>query len=103
MTDKTKDKTLNAYGKPDLFPLGQLVATRHAAAVIDRFEMIDAIRRHQSGDWGDCCSDDWTSNDEALTVGLRIFSVYHTTNGVKFWIITEADRSVTTVLLPDDY
>lgn len=52
---------------------------------------------------GDCCPADAAANDAALCDGDRILSVYHTHDRVKFWIITEADRSATTVLLPDDY
>jgi hypothetical protein len=46
---------------------------------------------------------DWRTNEEALAVGLRLFSVYHAADGTKFWVITEADRSATTVLLPSEY
>ena len=55
------------------------------------------------GDWGDLCSEDKQANDDALSVGARLLSAYHTGDGRKFWIITEADRSVTTVLLPEEY
>jgi len=58
---------------------------------------------HQAGDWGDVCDDDRQANNRALTEGTRLLSVYHSATGVKFWIITEADRSVTTLLLPEDY
>ena len=58
---------------------------------------------HQAGDWGDVCDDDRQANNRALTEGTRLLSVYHSATGVKFWIITEADRSITTVLCPEDY
>ncbi|MCB9310392.1 MAG: hypothetical protein H6567_10075 [Lewinellaceae bacterium] len=66
------------------------------------------ISRHRSGDWGDCCSDDAALNDTALQDGGRLFSVYHIPQGLyalesKVWIITEHDRSYTTVLFPSDY
>ena len=61
------------------------------------------IQRHQAGDWGDVDSHDRQANDRALIEGTRLLSVYHATKGIKFLLITEADRSVTTVLLPDDY
>lgn len=70
---------------------------------IPPFEIIRAIRRHAHGDWGDLDDEDRTANDRALKEGTRLFSSYHTTEGVRFWIITEADRAVTTVLLPDEY
>lgn len=63
------------------------------------------LGRHMLGDWGDCCPEDWRANDEALTPGEeeRVFSVYEIAPGEKVWIITEWDRSMTTVLLPSEY
>jgi hypothetical protein len=58
---------------------------------------------HHSGDWGDVGPEDHAANVRALVEGTRLFSVYHSQTGVKFWIITEADRGATTVLLPEDY
>jgi hypothetical protein len=60
------------------------------------------LGRHVRGDWGDLDDEDKQRNDEALTLGSRIFSAY-LVEGVKFWVITEADRSVTTILLPEEY
>ena len=85
------------------FPLGQVVATANATRVLSHDEMFAALARHVRGDWGDVCEEDWQANDLDLVAGERLLSVYHTSAGVKFWIITEADRSVTTVLLPEDY
>lgn len=86
------------------FALGQTVSTSNAMATLNPEDAFSALRRHASGDWGDCGPVDWESNDLALANGEdRIFSVFHDRNGVKFWIITEWDRSVTTVLLPEDY
>jgi hypothetical protein len=70
---------------------------------IPQEEIFSAIQRHQAGDWGDVSDEDRSANDQALIQGTRILSAYRATNGTKFWIITEADRSVTTVLLPEDY
>ena len=70
---------------------------------IERQEILDAFWRHESGDWGDVCAEDKEANETALQFGGRLFSVYHNSKGVKFWIITEADRSVTTILLPSEY
>lgn len=61
------------------------------------------LARHVSGDWGDIGSEDWEENEFALDKILRLFSVYHLKNGTKIWIITEADRSSTTILLPSEY
>lgn len=86
-----------------LFPLGKLVATPGVLDNIPTPYIYEAIQRHQSGDWGDLCREDREQNDRALERGERLLSSYRTPFGVKFWIITEADRSVTTVLLPDEY
>jgi len=84
------------------FSLGQVVATRGAYETLDVADIGTALRRHMAGDWGDVCAEDRQANEDALASGGRLFSVYHA-GGVKFWIITEADRSATTVLLPDEY
>lgn len=86
-----------------LFPMGRLLATPAAIAAINGDELVNALDRHLSGDWGDVCAEDRSQNDRALKNGARLLSVYHTAAKVKFWIITEADRSATTVLLPSDY
>jgi hypothetical protein len=62
-----------------------------------------ALGRHTRGDWGDVDEHDRQENERSVTHRLRLFSVYHDRNKVKFWIITEADRSATTILLPEDY
>jgi hypothetical protein len=85
------------------FPLGELYITSNANDVLAREDITHALRRHISGDWGDCCPEDKETNDRALIEGTRLFSVYQDSNQVKFWIITEHDRSVTTILLPEDY
>lgn len=85
------------------FPYGRMVMTRGAAEEIHEMEMLEAIRRHLSCDWGDVNQDDARMNEIALRDGYRLFSVYHTRAGKKFYIITEADRSATTVLLPEEY
>lgn len=94
----TKDRTRL------LFPLGQIVAT---PGVLEVFEESGAnpreyIARHQCGDWGSVPPEDWRSNDEALIHGGRVLSAYMV-KGIKIWIITEWDRSVTTLLLPSEY
>lgn len=87
------------------FPLGQLVATPGALAAAQRSgdNLACFIRRHVQGDWGELCSDDMQENEFSLQNGLRLLSAYRLKNGPKIWIITEADRSVTTVLLPEEY
>lgn len=85
------------------FHPGHLMITRNAKDVLPRVEVNAAINRHLQGDWGDVCQSDWQLNEDALKQGDRLLSVYHTQDGEKFWIITESDRSATTVLLPSDY
>ena len=83
--------------------LGQVVATANAASTLPQDEVMVALRRHASGDWGDVDDSDRAANDAAVEAGDRLLSVYHTKGGTKFWIITEWDRSVTTLLLPSEY
>lgn len=85
------------------FRLGRIVATPNALSQLTQEEILTGIQRHQAGDWGDVCADDKQANDQALVERTRILSAYHAANGTKFWIITEADRSSSTVLLPEDY
>lgn len=94
---------MNATKESIPFELGQTVITREALASLNQHDVESAIRRHTLGDWGDCDKEDWQLNDEAVGEELRLFSIYHDREGTKFWIITEADRSATTVLLPSDY
>lgn len=89
--------------KGPLFELGQMVSTPGALAALTREEITKALARHHRGDWGDVGRHDWRANEEALTEGLRLFSVYHSETDQKFWVITEADRSSTCVLLPEEY
>ncbi len=85
------------------FPLGKLFVTPGVLEKLPVIEVNIAIKRHTRGDWGDVCEEDARENEFSLKEGFRLFSVYHTHAGTKFWIITEADRSVTTVLLPTEY
>ena len=88
---------------PAFVPLGRTVATPAALAAVSPLDIAAALRRHSSGDWGDVDPDDRAANDAALKSGERLLSVYRSATGTTFWVITEADRSATTVLLPDDY
>ena len=95
----------NVYVLPQRsrFPLGVCYVTAAAEEALMAADIETALNRHAQGDWGDVCDEDRQANDAALSDGERLLSVYHARNGIKFWIITEADRSATTVLLPDDY
>jgi len=90
-------------GKDQTFTLGNVVATSGAFAAISRNEIIAGLHRHSAGDWGDVCDEDKTANAVSLVKGWRLVSAYHSAAGRAFWIITEADRSRTTVLLPEEY
>jgi hypothetical protein len=84
-------------------PLGLVVATPGALAELTEEVRTRSLARHARGDWGDTGPEDWAENELSLAEGFRLLSVYHTPEGLKFWVITEADRSVTTILLPDEY
>ena len=99
-------KTVNVATK---FELGRLVFTR---GVNDRVAengqfskfVLDSLRRHARGDWGDLCQEDKDENEYALRQGnLRILSAYQSNGQPKIWIITEANHSVTTILFPEEY
>ena len=87
------------------FKLGQMVATPQSITILaqDNMKPLDLIKRHVSGDWGDVCFEDAEANEAAVKDGDRILSVYHTSQGEKLYVITEWDRSVTTVLMADEY
>lgn len=86
-----------------LFELGKTVITANAVQLLDPRDITKALSRHCCGDWGDVTPKDWGENELALQCGFRLFSVYHGLDGRTFWIITEADRSATKILLPEDY
>lgn len=89
--------------KSPKFPLGAIVVTAAALSSLSQLDMIEAVIRHQEGDWGELEPEDIHANERALVQGLRLFSVYRLRGGTKFYVITEHDRSVTTILLPSDY
>jgi hypothetical protein len=85
------------------FVFGRIVSTPNALDQIPNDEMLNALSRHLQGDWGSLDPEDLNANERALKHGGRLFSSYRSIQNVKFWIITEADRSATTILLPEDY
>ncbi len=87
-----------------LIPLGQLVATPHALALLEKAKLstFALFARHEQGDWGDVDAEDAMANEQALIYGGRLMSVYKLEVGA-IWAITEADRSATTLLLPEEY
>jgi len=85
------------------FPAGQLVITPGALEAVPCEDFARALRRHVSGDWGEVCPEDREENDRSVNEGHRLLSAYSTDAGTTFWLITEGDRSVTTILLPEEY
>ena len=85
------------------FSVGPVFITANAEAKVSPEDVPSALQRHARGDWGELCADDMKQNERSLHDGGRLVSVYHDRRGVKFYIITEPDRSSTTVLLPEDY
>lgn len=109
MTQNTKPNksaiAVTTEKREPLFSLGRIVATPGAIAEMAKSaeNAIKFLSRHERGDWGDCTKEDASENDLSVRQGFRIFSVYHTAKGTKIYVITERDRSVTTILLPGEY
>ena len=91
--------------KQPLFDLGQLVATPGALAALEKTgqKAMEFLSRHVRGDWGELPEEDEAANQFSLEKGFPLLSSYRTTANDKIWVITEADRSHTTLLLPDEY
>ena len=85
------------------FRLGGVYATPGLLEAVPETDVRSALVRHGTCDWGELGDEDKAANDRALLEGTRLLSAYRSTAGTKFWIITEADRSATTVLLPEEY
>ena len=98
--------TRNDYGQPRRqFTLGQIVMTPGAAAAFAATgeRTFPFLARHQRGDWGEVRPEDATENDFSVTHGFRVLSAYALRDGTRICVLTEADRSATTILLPDEY
>ena len=85
------------------FNLGRMLITPNAMRNLDSGDVLTCLTRHARRDWGEVSEADAAENDLSLREGFRLLSAYRDRHGIKFWIITEADRSATTVLLPEDY
>ncbi len=103
-TGRPHEECTDLRSKVISFPLGQIVATPGALAALDEaaINAADLLVRHQSGDWGSVPPEDARENDMAVISGCRILSSYPAGSS-RIWIITEADRSYTTLLLPEEY
>ena len=89
--------------QPTTFHLGQTVISRNAMERLHPEDVQLALRRHARGDWGDLSAEDMAKNELSVKEGFRLLSAYRDRHQTRFWIITEASREVTTVLLPEDY
>ena len=100
----TAAKTKRRQTRPVRLPLGHVVATPGALDVVrsHSLDVVGLLHRHRAGDWGSVSEHDARANDRAVAHGTRVLSAYETAGG-RLWIITEADRSATTVLLPSEY
>ena len=83
--------------------VGKLRITPEAWNQVDEDAIFISFTRHLTGDWGNLDEHDWKANDDAIQYGGRVLSSYKDKNETRFWIITEADRSSTTILLPEEY
>lgn len=101
----SNEKSPNPAQARCLFTLGDVVATPGALDLLDRTETNagDLLQRHQHGDWGSVPAEDAAENLSSLETGCRILSSYLLNDTERLWIITEADRSSTTLLLPEEY
>ena len=92
-------------GPTPRFGLGQVVGTPGALQALQEAEQhpVEILTRHVTGDWGDLCDEDRAENELSVEQGFRILSAYELDTGAKVWLITEADRSATTFLLPEEY
>ena len=104
-TQRFTDWTAGQVMATALFPLGQLVATPGALDAMWRngTGAWTYLSRHLTGDWGDLSAEDRAENELSLREGFRLLSAYALPDGTRLWIITEADRSATTLLLPEEY
>ncbi len=96
---------MNSSPTPVLFSPGRIVATPGALALLEKVQksLSEFLSRHLRGDWGDLCREDRAENESSLKHDFRLLSSYPLTDTDTLWIITEADRSVTTLLLPSEY
>ena len=92
-----------AFDQGPRFTLGNLVATSGALAKLPRDEIQSALQRHARGDWGELDAADRHQNELALERGSTLVSIFCASDGTRFYVITEPDRSKTTVLLPEEY
>ncbi len=84
-------------------PLGEVLITPRALGALNLADVYNALQRHAQGDWGEADPSDWRRNNAAVADGTRILSPFRDRDGIEFWLISDANRLATTVLLPSDY
>lgn len=102
---QTRTEQGNKPRLQERLPLGRTLMTRAVADLVasGKVNPLPLIARHSACDWGDVCAEDWCSNNRAVRGNGLVLSSYEVSGDLKVWIITEWDRSVTTLLLPSDY
>jgi len=103
METKLDNNKRNPFARKLSFPLGEVRITDGAERKLDPYDVVTGITRHARGDWGELDEHDLKQNDNGFENGGRLFSRYTSKNGRVFWVITECNRSATTVLLPEEY
>ena len=104
MKTKIQNNSINMEAQPrPKFPLGRVLITSQAYEQLPLGDQLAALGRHQYGDWGEICEEDREENELSFREGYRLLSVYQSHTGKAFYIITEHDRSATTILLPCEY
>ena len=101
LIEETATEPTKVQARPIM--LGRLLVTPGVIDQVSQVDLLNALVRHRKCDWGNVCPEDKAENDRAAKHGGRIFSVFDTQDDIRFWIITEADRRVTTALLPREY
>ena len=96
---------INSSSSRQRFPLGRIVATPAALDAMAKSgdSAHGLLMGHVTGDFGTVCKADWKANEDAIVQGERVFSAHLLKDGQKIWVITEADRSSSTILMPSDY
>ena len=99
------NNTISMTQNKVLFPMGEVCLTIGAREALEESNQSanEFLAKHSIGDWGDVCEEDAEENNLSVREGFRILSVYRTDKGEKIWVITEKDRSLTTILLPEEY
>jgi len=95
--------TTNEKRLGTLFALGSVYITRRAKEELSQEDIRRMLERHAKGDWGSVGPEDWVANEQALVHEMRLLSAYVSEAGKRVWVITESDRSATTILFPDEY